>query len=89
MQPFSLKAISRQVMAINALTSAVFGGMFGLGNTITVIFIFTLVSTNYFMNFYIGGFLMILGAVLLYKVWKRQGMITTVLLGNSEATLEN
>ena len=50
--------------------------MFGLANTIIVISIFTLVSINYFMNFYIGGFMMILGVMLLYRVYKRRGVIT-------------
>lgn len=64
------------MLAINALVSAVVGGMFGLANTIIVIFVFTMISTNYFMNFYIGGFMMILGVMLLYRVYKRRGVIT-------------
>lgn len=68
--------INRQVVALNGLVSAIVGGMFGLANTIIVITLFTLVSTNYFMNFYIGGFMMILGVMLLYRVYKRRGVIS-------------
>ena len=74
----SLEEINKYVVAINALISAIVGGMFGLANTIIVITIFTLVSTNYFMNFYIGGFMMILGVMLLYRVCKRRAVTSTL-----------
>ena len=74
----NIEQINKYVIALNSLISAIVGGMFGLANTIIVITIFTAVSTNYFMNFYIGGFMMILGVMLLVRVCKRRGMTTTL-----------
>ena len=78
MNEASFEGISKYVVAINALISPIVGGMFGLANTIIVITIFTAVSTNYFMNFYIGGFMIILGVMLLYRVCKRRAVTSTL-----------
>lgn len=48
----------------------------GLANTIIIIAIFTLVSINQFMNFYVGGFFIAIGSLLLYRVYKRRGMVS-------------
>jgi hypothetical protein len=51
--------------------------MMGLANTIFIIAIFTLISVNEFMNFYVGSFFIVIGTMLLYRVHKRRGMIST------------
>jgi len=70
------------------MISSIFGGMLGLALTISVISVFTLVSTNQFMNFYMGGFFMVIGVMLLYRISKRRGMISTDLGKKNEASLE-
>ena len=40
------------------------------------------------MNFYMGGFFMVLGALLLYKVHKRRGLIAMD-LGNEASNKKN
>ena len=72
--------MDREVLVRNAMTSGVFGGMLGVANTIVIISVFTMVSTNQFMNFYMGGFFMIIGVMVLFRVWKRQNM-TSIDLG--------
>ena len=71
------------------MISSIFGGMLGLALTISVISVFTLVSTNQFMNFYMGGFFMVIGVMLLYRISKRRGMISTDLGKKNEASLEH
>ena len=74
----------KRVFFQNTSAGAIFGGMLGLANTILIITVFTVVSVNRFMNFYIGGFFMVLGVLLLYRVHKRRGMISNDLLGTKE-----
>jgi len=77
-----LNKLDKVILSQNAVGGALFGGMMGLANTIFIIAIFTLVSVNEFMNFYVGGFFMAIGALLLYRVWKRRGMISNDLPEN-------
>jgi len=72
-----LGKLDKVIVSQNALGGALFGGMMGLANTIFIIAIFTLISVNEFMNFYVGSFFIVIGTMLLYRVHKRRGMIST------------
>ena len=68
--------MDRFVLVKNVLACATFGGIYGATNTLILIATFTTVSTNRFMNFYIGGLFMVFGALLLHRVCKRRGMVS-------------
>ena len=72
-----IEEIDKKQASRNASTSAVVGGIFGLVSTVGVIATFTMVSTNQYINFYVGGFFMVIGVMLLYRVYKRRGLIDT------------
>jgi len=72
-----LGKLDKVIVSQNALGGALFGGMMGLASTIFIIAIFTLISVNEFMNFYVGSFFIVIGTMLLYRVHKRRGMIST------------
>jgi len=63
-------------MSHNALIGAVFGGMLGISCTFILMSCFTAVSTNQFVNYYIGGLFMAFGAILLYRVHRRRAMVS-------------
>ena len=62
------------------------GGIFGLMSTVGTIAVFTLVSTNQYINFYAGGFFMVVGAMVLYRIYKRRGLINTDFGGNTNGS---
>ena len=70
-----IEQIDKKQVSRNASTSAVVGGIFGVISTVGVIATFTMVSTNQYINFYVGGFFMVIGVMLLYRVYKRRGLI--------------
>ena len=41
------------------------------------------------MNFYMGGFFMVIGVMLLYRISKRRGMISSDLAKKDQASLEH
>ena len=83
-----LSKLDKVVVSQNALGGALFGGMIGLSSTIFIIAVFTLISVNEFMNFYVGGFFIVIGTMLLYRVHKRRGMISTDLRNNGSLRAE-
>ena len=78
--------IDRKRATRNAGTSAIVGGIFGTINTVGIVAIFTLVSTNQYMNFYLGGFFMVIGVLVLVRVHKRRGLISTDITANQGAS---
>lgn len=63
-----IQRMDKNKLASNALFGGIYGGIFGVANTGIIFAVFTLISTNQFMNFYFGGLFLFLGTYLLHRI---------------------
>ena len=72
-----LSGIDTFTLSLNATIGAVCGGVLGMSTTAIIMTIFSVVSTSRIANFYFGGLFMVFGIVLLYRICRRRGMVST------------
>ena len=71
-----LKGVDTFTLSLNSTVGAVCGGALGLFSTAIVMIIFSVVSTSRIANVYFGGLFALIGGITLYRIHRRQGMVS-------------